>query len=157
MSARKKLKINKETWDFGLYYDYITSEEKKIINTPFYSLRENQNELKTILSFTSIMRYSLYYWTKCGDVKENSNKKGPGTWGIIIADAAGGLLTQNIFVAAALSGVAYLSAKEKGDVKVEKDGDTYIITPTEGNNNGNGNGNGNGNSGGNGGSGTGNK
>ena len=123
--------LNTGSWNYDLYYDYITSEEERIMESQFYSSEESQKELREVLSFASILRYSLFYWTNTGNMKK-ADGKGPGTWGIIIADAAFGLVSLNFGVAALASGLATWGAVANGDITIEKNDDGgYTVSPTD--------------------------
>ena len=72
-----------ENTGYEPYYDTICNFEKNIISN---SNTISQEEKQILLSFTSVLRHSLYYW-----YEENPSAKVSEKWQIAVADAKGAL------------------------------------------------------------------
>lgn len=143
--------INTKSWNYDQYYKFVRKEENAIMQSPFYA--NNPHERQLMLSFTSTMRYSLYYWSQVYfhdnplvKKEDGDNGRGPGLWGVVLADVVFGLASAgNPVVTSLASGIALFGAWANDDVVIYKDenGNTHIEdNPNSGNGNGNGNGTG---------------
>lgn len=122
--------VNQNITDYSVYKEFITNFERDIITDKIFIA---ENDKAVVLSTTSTLRYSLYYWINNNDY--NNSKKAPGWLKALVivgADALGGAIGTAIGAsgpAGAVSSilVGYLMAEE-GEATITVDEEAGKVT-----------------------------